>query len=548
MNKKTLLSLLVAVCFSIESGFAQWPGDSTNRINVCLAAGDQERPEITSDGAGGAIIVWQDGRGASTQIYAQRIDSSGVLRWTTNGIVICTGENSNSPKLVSDGAGGAMITWSDRRGGSWPNAYVCAQRVNGNGDTLWKANGVILTPSGSSWPYPQIVGYGGSGAIIVWNGTVGEVYAQKIDTTGTIQWALGGVEIDPEGSFPQTAGDGVGGAYIVWYRYDEEHLYTNIFGQHVNSNGSLQWFSDTVCYAPNYQLYPEVVSDGSGGAIVSWIDGREGTNNFPYASRLGTGGFTNWMVNGVQVSTKNAFDHPRLARDGSGGAVIAWWSSNSSDIFAQRINGSGDTQWAGDIRLTENTSPSVPRIRSDGATGVFVLWAEPGLGLVKVQHISSDGTFSFPPGGKAISTGNGLSGFLEGVTDGKGRIIVAWENTPLFDKNIYAHCTSVPGFPTGVSRGGQIGTAPQECALNQNYPNPFNPTTTITFTLAENSHVSLKVFDVLGREVAMLVNTRLNSGVVHQATLNASMLSTGVYFYRLEAGKNVQVKKLMLLK
>jgi len=85
-------------------------------------------------------------------------------------------------------------------------------------------------------------------------------------------------------------------------------------------------------------------------------------------------------------------------------------------------------------------------------------------------------------------------------------------------------------------------------ALAQNYPNPFNPTTTITFTLSENSHVTLKVFDILGREVATLVDADLKTGVVHRAIFDASRLSSGLYFYRLETEKNAQVKKLMLLK
>jgi endoglucanase len=99
--------------------------------------------------------------------------------------------------------------------------------------------------------------------------------------------------------------------------------------------------------------------------------------------------------------------------------------------------------------------------------------------------------------------------------------------------------------PTGITQSSAL---PFNFELQQNYPNPFNPTTTINFTLAENGHASLKVFDILGREVATLVNAQLNAGVVHHAILDASRLSTSLYFYRLEAGKNVQVKKLMLLK
>jgi hypothetical protein len=84
--------------------------------------------------------------------------------------------------------------------------------------------------------------------------------------------------------------------------------------------------------------------------------------------------------------------------------------------------------------------------------------------------------------------------------------------------------------------------------LNQNYPNPFNPTTTITFTLAQDGFTTLKIYDVLGREVTTLVNGEMKSGVLNTVSFNASKLSSGMYFSRLESGGNVQMKTLMLLK
>jgi hypothetical protein len=89
---------------------------------------------------------------------------------------------------------------------------------------------------------------------------------------------------------------------------------------------------------------------------------------------------------------------------------------------------------------------------------------------------------------------------------------------------------------------------PKIFALNQNYPNPFNPTTTITFTLAQDGLTTLKIYDVLGREVATLMNDNLKAGVVNTVNFNASMLSSGVYFSRLENNGNVQIKKLLLMK
>ncbi len=83
--------------------------------------------------------------------------------------------------------------------------------------------------------------------------------------------------------------------------------------------------------------------------------------------------------------------------------------------------------------------------------------------------------------------------------------------------------------------------------LLQNYPNPFNPTTVISFQLAAISRVSLKIYDLLGREVAMLVNGEMPAGM-HEVPFDASRFASGIYFYRLKAGNFVATKKLILLK
>ncbi|HLP18624.1 MAG TPA: T9SS type A sorting domain-containing protein [Bacteroidota bacterium] len=87
--------------------------------------------------------------------------------------------------------------------------------------------------------------------------------------------------------------------------------------------------------------------------------------------------------------------------------------------------------------------------------------------------------------------------------------------------------------------------APERYALAQNFPNPFNPSTTISFTLPGNSFVSLKVFDIIGREVATLVSESMHAGT-YQREWNAGTLPSGVYFYRIQAGVFTETKKLLL--
>jgi hypothetical protein len=91
------------------------------------------------------------------------------------------------------------------------------------------------------------------------------------------------------------------------------------------------------------------------------------------------------------------------------------------------------------------------------------------------------------------------------------------------------------------------GFAPAEYRLSQNYPNPFNPETRITYSLKQEGNVSLKVFDVLGREIITLVDQHQNAGT-HSVSFNALNISSGIYFYKLESGSFVSIKKMMLVK
>jgi hypothetical protein len=108
-----------------------------------------------------------------------------------------------------------------------------------------------------------------------------------------------------------------------------------------------------------------------------------------------------------------------------------------------------------------------------------------------------------------------------------------------WDSTGYPPFTAVTQHPT---------LKPGQFALYQNYPNPFNPTTTIQFDLASQSVVSLRVFDVLGREVSTLVNKQSLSAGVHMMSFDAANLASGVYFYRLETPKMTETRKMVVMK
>jgi len=106
---------------------------------------------------------------------------------------------------------------------------------------------------------------------------------------------------------------------------------------------------------------------------------------------------------------------------------------------------------------------------------------------------------------------------------------------------------AVVKYAPGVTKTEEPPSLPKEYALEQNYPNPFNSSTTIRFSLPQRSHVTLKVLDVLGREVATLVDGEMEAGE-HTVIYNAKDLASGVYFYQLQAGSLIQQRKMEVLK
>ncbi|MHB1687480.1 MAG: T9SS type A sorting domain-containing protein [Ignavibacteriaceae bacterium] len=98
---------------------------------------------------------------------------------------------------------------------------------------------------------------------------------------------------------------------------------------------------------------------------------------------------------------------------------------------------------------------------------------------------------------------------------------------------------------TGIEDGKN--NIPATFSLFQNHPNPFNPSTVIKYDISKESFVTLKVYDILGREVVSLINEEKQSGK-YQVTFNANNLSSGIYFYRIKAGEFIQTERLILLR
>ena len=417
---RALGSLAAAVALGVApspsgaAGLLRWASDG---VALCTATGNQLNPQAVSDGAGGAIVTWQDRRGNYDDIYAQRVRADGTTApgWPVNGVVLCAAAfNQSIPQIVSDGAGGAIVTWQDNRNPG--SSDIFAQRVLAGGmvDPQWPVNGVALCPDAAgSQGTPQIAPDGAAGAIVTWqdsrNGSA-DIYAQHVLASGTVDpgWTADGVALctaTKVQSYPQIASDGAGGAFVSWHDsrvHPVVDLY-DIYAQRVTANGTIApgWPVDglEICTASSSQLYPEIVSDGAGGAIITWDDRRTGQPIDPiyqeiYAQRVNAAGVPLWTVNGVvlcnAVSTQ---EKPQIVSDGTGGAIVAWQDHRSTtyDIYAQHVkaNGSIDPSLPvnGVAVCVAPASQENPVIASDGVGGAILAWQDTRLGGTNPQNI-----------------------------------------------------------------------------------------------------------------------------------------------------------------
>jgi hypothetical protein len=216
-----------------------------------------------SDGSGGAIITWEDYRsGTYSDIYAQRVNPSGVPQWTANGVAICTASyDEYELDVVTDGSGGAIITWQDRR--SVTNYDVYAQRVNPSGVPQWTANGIVVCAGSDDQEDHAVASDGSGGAIITWedyrsDGTYSDIYAQRINPSGVPQWTANGIAVSTASDdqwAPVIVNDGSGGAIITWRDYRSGTNY-DIYAQRVTADGSLNGIVPTITPPPTPTLPP----------------------------------------------------------------------------------------------------------------------------------------------------------------------------------------------------------------------------------------------------------------------------------------------------
>jgi len=280
---------------------------TTDGVALCVAGDDQYHPQIATDEDGGAVVVWEDERsGSYYDIYARRVYSDGTVVWTTDGVTLCgAAYDQEEPSIVSDGIGGAIVTWQDYRSNSDWDIY--AQRVDSTGTVLWYTDGLTICALTDDQEDPQIAPDGSGGAIVTWwdeRGVNREIYAQRLDANGNALWGTNGVTVSSSSAhklYPCILPDWSGGAILAWL----EGSYSDIYAQKLDSDGNPVWQPDgvTLCVLDKTQDKLEIASDGAGGAIVTWHDWRDHAPNYTdvYVQRVNSAGATVWATNGVSL-------------------------------------------------------------------------------------------------------------------------------------------------------------------------------------------------------------------------------------------------------
>jgi hypothetical protein len=323
---------------------------------------------------------------------------------------------------------------------------------------------------------------------------------------------------------------------------------------------------------------------------VTWVDSRSGTSKDIYAQKLNAAGAAQWTNSGVAVcAAAGDQDNARIVTNGLGGAFISWDDerngTTNSDIYAQNMASDGTPNWMidGSVICGASGNQSDAVIAEDGANGMFVAWADNRSGTLKAYGHRVDASGSIPTAtllqyytaealGTEIRIDWTLSEIDEGVefrifrTAGQGMGFVEIPAVGLIEENhsfSFVDNSCSPGttyhyqvtYQLGTEsfvlfETGPVTTSATALELRQSLPNPFVPNGVIGYSVPKPGPVRLEVFDVRGRSVTVLVDEFQSAGTYSEhwngRDANGLEAPSGVYFYRLSTDNKALSRKMIL--
>jgi hypothetical protein len=569
------LILLIAFAFC-QTGFAQWSSDPAVNLMVCDTAGSQELPKIAATSDGGCYISWFDTRAGAYRVYLQRLNAEGVKQWNSNGLLVSANPQSTSLvdwDLAVDDSNNAIVVFTDTRNGSSINPF--AYKISADGDFRWGVNGVTLTNATTIFQAdPKIAKTSDGSFVFVWQygSSPNQVAMQRLSAAGAKQWGTDPILIaGPAGEHrwrPSLVASDNGSVILLYAGFTGTTISPQnykLLTQKVSTAGTTVW-ADTVYSLGRVSGFfvPKIFSDGGTGAFYVWHDERGGANSTSYVQHFTSTGTKLFPINGSASSTLAG----RLHNDASvtytpanGETYMFWYETNSSTqniygVYGQKFSSNGTRLWPDSgvafKSLAPSTQPSFVRcFAKDSSAVVFFLeLSTVTTHLVKGFKTDRNGNLLWGGAIKEICSLVSGKGRLAGAFTSRGNSLLTWAEKRLDANGVYAQELDFNG-QLGVITGAKesSGPAPSEFRLEQNFPNPFNPATTINYQIPERMHVRLSVFDLLGREIAALVDGVQEAGVhnIRWSTNLRNRLPSGVYFYRLRAGSFHFSKRMMLI-
>ncbi|MFI5144600.1 MAG: SBBP repeat-containing protein, partial [Ignavibacteria bacterium] len=370
-----------------------------------------------------------------------------------------------------------------------------------------------------------------------------------------------------------------------------------------NSSGVQQWVNSYNGPGGDFDAAYSIAVDGSGNVYVTGESGGgSGGSGMPYQDyatvKYNSAGVFQWVqrYNGTVSGADDKANQLKL--DVSGNIYVTGKSegvSSSHDYLTIKYNPAGTLLWSARYNGTGNSEDESASLDVDRAGNVYVTGnsytgSSYGNDMVTIKYNSTgvqqwvnsyNGPANSDDGGRSIQVDTSSNVYVTGYSAGSltahdfatvkynSAGVIQWSerytngdlsgsgDDPACIKvdnagNVYVSGMSALDYATvkySVTTGIEKKSSdhPVSFSLEQNYPNPFNPSTKIGFNLLSGGFVSLKVFDITGKLVSVPVSEYMNAGV-HEITFNASQLSTGTYFYKLESADFSDVKKMILIK
>ncbi len=420
---------------------------------VVTHAGEQRDAKIVHDGEGGCIIVWQDGRDDLSDVYAMHILNDGRLdpEWTEDGIVIVAEEGVQTNLTVDiDGAGGMIIGWQDGR--EVGNSDIWTQRITPDGDVQWGGgDGIPICNQEDRQETPKLCSDGEGGAFFSWvdernaEDTDKDIFVQRINADGELLWSdadegIPLVTAHREQISNQIVLSEEGTAIITWE--DNRRNWEEFDASAISISGvdemERNWESPIVI-ADRNQIHARICPDDEGGIYAVWADERE--HPYPnldiWAQRLDRDGEPVWEENGIPVCRDDGLQSMSIIRKHTLGCAIFYsdLGSGSVSINASLLQPDGDpVEDRDDILILEgvNGNALAPQIHSKGNGEFAVIWLDGRAGRngehAYIQLCRDEGDavdFLLVENGIPVS-GGGIS--ISSAVNDNGDVFVVYED------------------------------------------------------------------------------------------------------------------------